>query len=199
MKTKQNLYKVNEIFLSVQAEGTNAGMSAVFVRFSGCNLNCPWCDTDHSSYRLMTAKQIDKKIRKLTKGNKDHLVVFTGGEPTLQLKEEEVIGSGYMRCCETNGILAAPSWIDWVTVSPKTGMTKEHLDYIRADEFKFVYTGKECDRLLARYEKLFYNSYLYLQPLERKGKMNIAECVKYINKHPKWTLSVQWHKLTGVR
>ena len=78
-------YKVNEIFRSVQTEGRNPGRSAVFVRFSGCNLDCPFCDTNHETFAEMTKEQIDDRIEKLSGGNENVLVVFTGGEPTLQL------------------------------------------------------------------------------------------------------------------
>lgn len=187
-------YKVNEIFRSVQAEGRNAGTSCVFVRFSGCNMDCKFCDTNHEPYVEMSAKEIDDKIEELSNGDKDVLVVFTGGEPTIQLKEDEVIGGKHPKAMETNGILPPPSWIGWVTVSPKTKLTPNQLR--RANEVKILYGFFDDDYLTSL---IGIHALLYIQPLERNGAMNINDCVDFITKHPEYRLSVQWHKLTGVR
>lgn len=187
-------YKVNEIFRSVQTEGRNTGRSAVFVRFSGCNLDCPFCDTNHETFVEMTRDEIDEQIEKLSDHNKDVLVVFTGGEPTLQLKENEVIGFDHPKAIETNGIIPAPSWINWVTISPKTKLPLANLK--RANEVKVLYSYFDDSYL----EELAHlHCHLYLQPLEKCGSMNIKDCVDFQTLHPEWKLSVQWHKLTGVR
>ena len=85
--SETKFYKVNEIFYSVQAEGFNVGRPAVFVRFSGCNLKCQWCDTKHKTFRIMSADEILKKIMCITPLHPNIMVVFTGGEPTLQLEQ----------------------------------------------------------------------------------------------------------------
>ena len=84
--SETKLYKVNEIFYSVQAEGFNAGRPAVFVRFFGCNLKCQWCDTKHKTFRFMSADDITKRIMRISPLHPKLMVVFTGGEPTLQLE-----------------------------------------------------------------------------------------------------------------
>ena len=111
-------YRVNEIFYSIQGEGAFAGTPAVFVRFSGCNLACPWCDTDHSHAEEMTRDELEDTVRGLLKGREGAIIVLTGGEPALQLRDDEPLfqGFGCRVCIETNGTLPVPGWIDWVTV-----------------------------------------------------------------------------------
>ena len=188
------VYKVNEIFRSVQAEGANTGRPCVFVRFSGCNLKCPFCDTDHDPYKEMTAAEIDAEIDRLSRGNPDLLVVFTGGEPCLQLVEEEVIGGMRPKAVETNGTLPVPKWIGWTTISPKSKLPFEA--YRGAQEIK-VLMGMFDEEYMAGLERL--HPALYVQPLEKAGKMNIRECLDFLERRPAWRLSVQWHKLTGGR
>lgn len=191
---KETKYKVNEIFRSVQAEGANSGRQAVFVRFAGCNLKCKFCDTAHEQGEDMTAEEIDAKIDKLSNGDKGLLVVFTGGEPCMQLKEDEPLGGGRRTTVETNGTLPVPGWIDWVTVSPKTSLKPESLK--RASEVK-VLCGMFDEDSLKSLEGL--HCALYMQPMEKNGDMNVKECLAFLKGHPCWRLSVQWHKLIGVR
>ena len=112
----------------------------------------------------------------------------------MQLKEDEVIGAGHPTAVETNGTLNVPSWIGWVTISPKSKLPLKSLR--RANEVKVLY-GYFDDTYLE--ELIGIHAMLYIQPLERNGRMNINDCVKFITKHPEYKLSVQWHKLTGVR
>jgi organic radical activating enzyme len=190
-------YKVNEIFYSVQAEGRNAGRSAVFVRFAGCNLRCPFCDTDHEPYKEMTGQEIDSEIQRLAP-DKRTLVIFTGGEPLMQLNDGEELAKGYPRAIESNGMLSLPSWWsanDWLTISPKTKLSMEQL--ARAKEIKVLY-GLFSDHWLKAIESNV-DSVLYIQPIENKGTFDVAPVIEFIQKNPAWKLSVQWHKLTGVR
>ena len=191
-------YKVNEIFHSVQAEGHNAGRSAVFVRFSGCNLQCPFCDTNHEPFTEMTADEINAEIRRLSP-DKKALVVFTGGEPLLQLRDSEELAAGYSRAIESNGILPLPEWWtdeDWLTISPKTSLTAEEL--FRANEIKMLY-GLFSNAGLKEIEQKAVGCYLYVQPIERGGNFDIEPVVDFVKNNPAWKISVQWHKLTGVR
>lgn len=187
-------YRVNEIFRSVQAEGANAGRAAVFVRFAGCNLDCRFCDTNHDPYKEMTAAEIDAEVVRLTKGDKGVLVVFTGGEPTLQLREDEVLGADNPKSIETNGLVAPPSWIGWVTVSPKTKIPAR--DLRRACEVKCLYGLLPDEYYLSL---VGIHAALYVQPLEANGVMNTADCMRFIGEHPQFRLSVQWHKLVNIR
>lgn len=189
-------YKVNEIFYSLQAEGNYAGHAAVFIRLCGCNLQCPWCDTKyHTKGDMYTKEEIEERVDYLTHGDKDAIVVFTGGEPTLQLKEEEELCKGYTRCIETNGTMKVPSWIDWITCSPKSDIDFKAIGRM-PDEIKVVYEygrDKYLKSLIGLGPKL------YLQPLEEHGKMNIAEVFDFIKQNPQYRLSLQFHKMIGVR
>ena len=189
-------YKVNEIFYSVQAEGNYAGHAAVFIRLCGCNLQCPWCDTKyHTLGSLYTKEELEAKVDYLTHGNKNAIVVFTGGEPTLQLKEEEELCKGYTRCIETNGTNKVPSWIDWITCSPKSDIDFKAIGRM-PDEIKVVYEygrDKYLESLIG------CGSKLYLQPLEQNGKMNVAEVFDFIKQHPEYRLSLQFLKMLGIR
>lgn len=190
-------YKVNEIFYSVQAEGANAGRAAVFVRFSGCNLQCPFCDTDHYPYTLMTAEEINAEIDRLAT-SKSVLVVFTGGEPLMQLNNNEELAKGYCRAIESNGTLPVPSWWsinDWLTISPKTKLTMEQLS--AAKEVKILYTLLPYEYIKEIEGKV--NARLFVQPIEKDGKFDIEPVVKFVQQNPAWSISIQWHKLTGVR
>ena len=107
-------FRVNDIFYSLQGEGRNTGRAAVFVRFSGCNLRCSFCDTDFSAFREMTADEIIREIS----GYPARFVVLTGGEPTLQVTDvfvDQLHQAGFEVAIETNGILPVPGHIDWVT------------------------------------------------------------------------------------
>lgn len=154
---KETEYRINEIFRSVQAEGANAGKSAVFVRFAGCNLKCKFCDTEHEPFTTMSKEELESKIDELSGHDKSVLVVFTGGEPTLQLKEDEPLADAHPTAIETNGILRVPSWIGWVTVSPKTKLEADKLK--RANEVKVLY-GMFNDKQLESLEGI--HSALYI-------------------------------------
>ena len=144
-------YRVNEIFYSIQGEGEFAGTPAVFVRFSGCNLNCPWCDTDHSHAEEMTRNELEDAVRGLLAGHDGAIIVLTGGEPALQLHDDEPLFQGFASriCIETNGTLPIPGWIDWVTVSPKNALSPI---VPRASKLKFVFESEHRYCLLSPWE-----------------------------------------------
>lgn len=197
-------YRVNEIFYSVQAEGRNAGRPAVFVRFAGCNLSCPFCDTNHEPYTEMTQEQIEAEVARLDPHNVNNepsaMVVFTGGEPTLQLTDDCEFCAGRFRAMETNGILPAPSWIDWVTVSPKTKLTIEQLE--KANELKLLH-GQFDERYAVELGEIALYSLAipcYMQPTaDAEGKFDPAPAIEFCKRNPHWTVSLQWHKLLNIR
>ena len=118
-------YRVNEIFFSLQGEGFWTGTPMVFVRLSGCNLKCPFCDTDHSAFQEMTAGEIMKAAS--SAGNACRRICLTGGEPSLQADEallEAFHEAAYTVHMETNGTLPVPEGIDWITLSPKNQVLK---------------------------------------------------------------------------
>ena len=186
-------YRVNEIFYSLQGEGFWTGTPIVFVRLSGCNLRCPFCDTDHSAFTEMSADDILSAVR--TAGGPCTRICLTGGEPGLQADEALISAfhsAGYTVHIETNGTRSLPAGIDWVTLSPKEG-GRVVLD--KADELKLVLTSGVDPSAWATFPATWH----FLQPCDLAGRMNTAEVTAYIQSHPLWRLSLQTHKLLGIR
>ena len=184
--------KINEIFYSLQGEGRNTGRAAVFIRFAGCNLRCPFCDTEFNSFREMTSNEIMAAIADYPA----RFVVLTGGEPTLQVDEAFVDllhQHGYEVAMESNGTRMAPSNLDWLTVSPKQKPVSQH-----CNEVKVVFTHAE--------EVTDYGlqaDYYYLQPCDvgdaAQNAQIMRKCIAYIEQHPQWRLSLQTHKLINIK
>lgn len=192
--------RVNEIFHSLQGEGAFTGRAAVFVRFSGCNLSCPFCDTDHRPYREMTCADILHEVRRYPCS----FIVFTGGEPSLQL-DAEVLRffrrAGYFIQVETNGTRPLPvALVDWVTCSPKDGFCPDaRIVLERIDEVKVVFDGNHTPEAYLALPAKVYS----LQPCDTgdlaANQEITSRCVSYILRHPQWRLSLQTHKILGVR
>ena len=180
--------KINEIFYSLQGEGYYTGTPSTFVRFSGCNLRCPFCDTRHEDGTWMT----DEDIVSCVAGHPARHVVLTGGEPSLWIDAtllERLHRADKYVCIETNGTHPLPAGIDWVTCSPK-GDAPVMLEKI--DEVKVVYTGQDVET----YHKQLKADHYSLQPC---SGLNTAETVAYVLAHPWWRLSLQTHKLIDIR
>lgn len=176
--------KINEIFYSLQGEGHYTGKAAVFVRFSGCNLKCGFCDTQHEEGKEMT----DEEIVATAEQYPTRHVILTGGEPSLWIDEDFVSllkAHGFYVQIETNGTRPLPKNIDWVTFSPKKNWILE-----KSDELKVVYQGQDLDGWSD-----FRCQEKYLQPCSCS---NTNEVVEYIKQHPEWKLSVQLHKLIQI-
>lgn len=192
-------YQVNEIFYSIQGEGRWSGRAAVFVRFSKCNLDCPFCDTDFKDYEEMTSQEI---VAELQKYPKCKFVVLTGGEPTLQVDKEltDILHkNGYYISMETNGTNIIPEGIDWVTCSPKAAFVKGGLVRITtADEVKVVFDGEHAVSTCG-----IKSENLYVQPCdtgdEEKNAKIVIDTVRFVEEHPEWQLSLQTHKILHVR
>lgn len=194
------MYKVNEIFYSLQGEGRWMGRPAVFVRLSGCNLKCPFCDTDFRGYSEMSADDILSRC--LEEGGECRFIVLTGGEPSLQVDEQLIATlhqAGYYLSMETNGTHAIPEGIDWVTCSPKVDFTEGGEPIVKqVDELKLIFDGEHqiSDHGIAC-------TFRYLQPCDvgndSRNYLILNECIKYIKAHPEWQLSVQMHKIVGIR
>lgn len=199
-------YAINEIFYSLQGEGVRAGEPSVFVRFAGCNLKCAaqpsrlspggWeCDTDHSLRCKLTAEQIVAECERV--GGPCDWVVLTGGEPALQLDSGLVraLRCRYRVAIETNGTLPLPDGIDWIALSPKD--TNLSLAVHSADEVKCVLApGQPLPTTHVR------TKHKLLSPAFRGVELNEAAlhwCISLVLQHPEWRLSVQQHKLWGVR
>lgn len=209
-------YAVKEIFYSLQGEGAQAGRPAVFCRFAGCNLwsgreadrataTCTFCDTDfvgtdgdgggkfHSPAELAAAVASHWPAEQWS----GRYVVCTGGEPLLQLDEalvEALHARGFIVAVETNGTQPAPAGLDWICVSPKAGTS---LALTEGDELKLVYpqAGARPEQFRALAFRHFF-----LQPMDgpQLGE-NTAAATRYCLAHPQWRLSLQTHKLLGIR
>lgn len=191
--------RVNEIFYSLQGEGLHTGTPAVFLRLSGCNLKCPFCDTKHESFTEMTEEEIVEKVSAFP----SRTIVITGGEPMLQLTASLtrlLHKAGFAIHIETNGSRLIPEGaeIDWITCSPKDG-GKVIIQHI--DELKVVYMGKDSNQDMAQYDDLKAAEYR-LQPLdtgnETQNLIVRQQTIDYILQHPKWKLSLQTHKILSI-
>ncbi|HEY4375456.1 MAG TPA: 7-carboxy-7-deazaguanine synthase [Burkholderiales bacterium] len=209
-------YQVKEIFYTLQGEGANAGRPAVFCRFAGCNLwsgreadragaICRFCDTDFVGTdgtfggRYAAAGELGARIESFwPAGEADHrFVVFTGGEPLLQLDEAliaELHRRQFQIAVETNGTLAAPAGIDWVCVSPKAGAPWKQRE---GQEVKVVWPQPGIDLDLIETGSF---AHWYLQPMDGPlRRENTEACIAQCLARPQWRLSVQTHKMTGIR
>ena len=207
-------YSVREIFHTLQGEGRHAGRPAVFCRFTGCNLwtgkesdrnqaICRFCDTNFVSTDGILGG-LYKKSEKLAlainqlwqKGQQHKYVVFTGGEPLLQLDKTLIYAMhqyNFEVGIETNGTLPVPSGVDWVCVSPKTG-TK--LLVTAGNELKLVIPQEGQN--LSDYENMAFEHF-YLQPLDNHDKeKNTQLAIKMCKQYPKWKLSLQLHKYLNI-
>ena len=198
--------RVNEIFYSLQGEGYNTGTPAVFVRLSGCNLQCPFCDTDFSAFTEMSEGEIVEEVARYDAP----LVVITGGEPALQLTEslvEMLHWLGRTVAVETNGTLELPKNVDWITLSPKDAFLGEKATPIlrEADELKIVFDENMCKddvHIVSKYANIKVK-HRFLQPCDTGDAVRNAEIIKktidYCKEHPQWRLSLQIHKFLNIR
>lgn len=207
-------YRIKEIYFTQQGEGSNTGRDFVFVRFSGCNLwsgkeknrksaICQFCDTDFYGTDginggVYSAKQLIEKIKSLWVSRDDNIaVVLTGGEPLLQVNDELVSALKQEQiyiAVETNGTLDAPDHIDWICMSPKANT---EIKLKKGNEIKVIFPQESLDP-----EKfsLFDFSEFYLQPMDsNKYQENLNATITYCQKNPKWKLSLQTHKILGIR
>ncbi|MBO4549571.1 MAG: radical SAM protein [Bacteroidaceae bacterium] len=193
--------RVNEIFYSIQGEGAHSGEAAIFVRLSGCNLKCSFCDTEHQPYQDLTEDEICAEIAKYPAS----LVVITGGEPTLQLTET-LIGKIHELsktvAIETNGTRPVPRGVDWVTVSPKSLFVGEIGKPVikTAQEVKIVLDD------LHTYDDPTFGitaAHYFVQPCdtsdEARNRDIINRCVNFVKENPLWRLSLQTQKILRVR
>ncbi len=178
--------KINELFYSLQGEGAWTGTPIIFIRFSGCNLKCDFCDTSHDEGTMMSDEDILQALSQYPCSR----ICLTGGEPSLQLDQplvDKLKEAGYILHIETNGTRSLPQGIDWVTVSPKY----KKIVLTHADELKIVYQGQdlsEWDNYPAKTR--------FLQPCSGE---NTFEVIAYIKAHPEWRLSLQTHKMIDIK
>lgn len=209
-------YSVKEMFYTLQGEGANAGRPAVFCRFAGCNLwsgreedrpsaICKFCDTDFvgtngdGGGKFESAQALAQRINRFWPANFEHhkFVVLTGGEPLLQVDDaliQALHKEGFHVAVETNGTVPPPADIDWLCVSPKAG---SQLLVKQGQELKLVFPQIHADP--AQFAELDFE-YFYLQPMDGPAAQdNTQAAIDYAQSHPQWRLSVQTHKMIGIR
>ena len=196
------MWKINEIFHYLQGEGYHTGTASVFIRLSGCNLHCAFCDTQHEAGTMMSLPEIVEQVMQYPKAP---LIVLTGGEPSLWIDEEFVGGlkkmTGKRIAIETNGTHALPRGIDWVTLSPKSGIGNSGnapVVLTCCDELKVVYLGQD----LSQYDSI-EATHRYLQPCwtddENTRRRNLQATVQAVMDYPQWRLSLQTHRILGIK
>jgi 7-carboxy-7-deazaguanine synthase (Cx14CxxC type) len=206
-------YTVKEIFYTLQGEGAQSGRAAVFCRFSGCNLwsgreedrpraVCKFCDTDFVGVgpdggRFSSAELLADAVDRSWRGESRKYVVCTGGEPLLQLDDTAIAAfhdRGFEVAVETNGTRPAPTTLDWICVSPKAGAP---LVQTSGSELKLVFPQDKA--MPESYEGLDFE-YFFLQPMDGPQLVrNTEQAVEFCLRNPRWRLSLQTHKLLGLR
>ena len=207
-------YRIKEIYFTQQGEGKNTGKNFVFVRFSGCNLwsgkeknresaICKFCDTDFYGVDgvnggVYEAKELVRMIKSLWMVDSSPIsAVLTGGEPLLQLDDEliqELKKEDIYIAIETNGTLLAPDGIDWICMSPKAGT---EIKLRAGSEIKVVYPQEDLDP--DKFSDLDFENF-FIQPMDSKElESNVAKSIKFCMDNPKWRLSLQTHKILGIR
>lgn len=210
-------FYIKELFYTLQGEGVQTGRPAVFCRFSGCNLwsgkekdrataKCQFCDTDflNADFGILDSEEqlVANILQTFPQNNYIHpnykpYVVFTGGEPSLQLNQViiNLLHKYHIEIAiETNGTIHLPKHIDWITVSPKEG---NELVTTSGNELKLVWPQQNCDP--EKYLTLEFDNFI-LQPKDDKNlRNNIQICIEYCMKHPYWKLGLQSHKWIGIR
>lgn len=208
------MYSIKEIFYSLQGEGAHSGRPAIFCRFAGCNLwsgreqdrdsaVCDFCDTDfigtdgNNGGKFSDAETLVKFLTRLWPKDMTHrYVIFTGGEPALQLDDaliEACHAADFEIAIETNGTKPLPDGIDWICVSPKADA---ELVITSGDELKLVYPQRLA--MPERFESLAFQHF-YLQPMDGPlREIHTRDTVQYCMDHPRWKLSLQTHKLLGI-
>lgn len=197
------IYIVHSIFHTLQGEGIHSGKVAVFVRFAGCNLwsgreaqraqaSCKFCDTKFVGGQRMTRQQIIDEVSQYP-----GMIVFTGGEPALQLDAELVRAlqkRGRYVAIETNGTRPIPSMLDWVCVSPKSNTT---IVVNRADELKLVYPQEGMEPWLA--SSRVCAPHQWLSPMDGPDwQVNVNAAIAYAKMDSRWRVNIQAHKFWGV-
>ena len=195
--------RVNEIFYSLQGEGYYSGTPAVFVRLSGCNLRCPFCDTQHETGTVMSETEVVEAVKRYPARH----VVITGGEPSLQLTAslvDALHAAGRYVAVETNGTQPLPVNVDWVTLSPKSAFVDgAEVVLPHADEVKVIYDGiHDPERQLSTFHSPL-STLLFLQPCDTgdaaRNRQITDATVEYIKCHPEWRLSLQIHKILNIQ
>ena len=198
------MYGLVEIFESLQGEGRNTGRPCVFVRFAGCNLRCPWCDTDVGKRFEVSLDELLAELGQYQTKS----VILTGGEPTLQKDMPELVAAlkqaGYWIAVETNGTQGADwlGFVDYVACSPKAdfaGRYEAEGTLRAADEVRVVASSEDVVGFCRKMRERIAATDYYVSPCEREGESDFATAKSVLGRLGDWSLSVQLHKLLGFR
>lgn len=203
-RMKERTLKLVELFESLQGEGGNTGRLVVFVRLTGCNLSCSFCDT---AYNMMTLELTPSELLARIQTDFPHCksIIWTGGEPTLQLTQEIVQlfkASGYWQALESNGLKAAPLGLDYITLSPKGNTRPQVLEQYQDRQVGEVRIAIADGEALPAIEDLPQAEHYFLSPIfdgDTIVPANVSHCEALIRRDPRWRLSLQTHKLIGIR
>lgn len=193
-------YSLVEIFESLQGEGRNTGRPCVFVRFAGCNLSCPWCDTD---VRERFSLSLDELVGEVC-GFRSRSVILTGGEPTAVEHMPELVAAlkrnGFWIAVETNGTVDAEwlGFVDYVSCSPKAEFP-ERLALKEADEVRVVASSESVVDFCREVRQRISATDYYVSPCDRDGSIDLQTAKSVLSRLDGWSLSVQLHKLLGFR
>lgn len=193
-------YSLVEIFESLQGEGRNMGRPCVFVRFAGCNLACPWCDTDVKARFTMTLEELIAEVATY----KAKTVVLTGGEPALVEGAPELVAAlknaGYYIAVETNATIDADwfAFVDYVACSPKAEYP-ESIALKKANEVRVVASGADVLEFCRKVKGMIEADDYYVSPCDHDGEIDFATAKSVLAKLEGWSLSVQLHKILGFR
>ncbi|NNF01107.1 MAG: 7-carboxy-7-deazaguanine synthase QueE [Bacteroidia bacterium] len=200
--TKTKLPLMEEFF-SIQGEGWNTGKQAYFVRLAGCDVGCVWCDVKESWNRNDHSEEKISNILNNIAKNESQNVVVTGGEPLmhdLDLLCSSLKDRGLNIWLETSGAYPLSGEFDWVCVSPKKFKKARPEVLMRADEIKVVvYHPSDIEFAMSFIPELRHDCKLYLQPEYSRFNKVMPLIVDHIKNHPKWSISLQTHKIMGVR
>ena len=192
------MYDLVEIFESLQGEGRNTGRPCVFIRFAGCNLKCPWCDTDVTKKFSASLADILAELGR----HKAKSVILTGGEPTLVKEMPALVAAlekdGYWIGVETNGTIAADwlGFVDYVACSPKRDT---ELALTAADEVRVVAEDEATAEFCREVRGKIVATDYYVSPCDRDGKIDFATAKSVLSQLDGWSLSVQLHKILGFK
>ncbi len=216
---EKTVLRVNEIFYSLQGEGARAGLPTLFIRLAGCNLSCPYCDTEYNLFTEMTLLQILETIEKIQSARtiKCQTITWTGGEPTLQLTEDIInyfkgigrVGIPYFQAIESNGTRKVPGNLDYITISPKKGWQTLCNVNPRVDEIRYpinILTWQDEIDTIPPIEFLPRADHYCLSPVylgterDTLNPISLQKCIDYILKvDPRWRLSLQQHKVWKIK
>lgn len=194
------MYNLVEIFESLQGEGRNVGRPCVFIRFAGCNLDCPWCDTDVKKHFEISLEDLVKEVS----GYRTRSVILTGGEPTIQNDMPELVAAlkkaGFWIAVETNGTNDV-SWlqfVDYVACSPKAEFP-DSVQISKADEVRIVASSQDIASFCRKMKDSIEAKDYYISPCDRGGSIDYASAKSVLSELDGWSLSVQLHKILGFR